>query len=168
MSRFVPFAVALAACAPQAIPPASPPAAIILSVGAIETDAAGRCFARTAAPTQTNIVEETIEVVPELRGPDGAVVNPAVFRTVTRPRTVVTGEGQRFETVCPPVYTEAFVATLQRSLLIRRAYDGPITGQFDDATRLAVQQFQRADSIDSPLLAVRTARALGILAVTRG
>ena len=172
MSRFAPLmpvVLILAACTPPSPSPASsqPAAPIVVSLGDIETDATGRCFARTAPPTQTNIVEELIEVVPEERGPDGTVINPAVFRTITRPQTVATGEGQRFETVCPPIYTETFVSTLQRALLIRRGYEGPITGQYDEATSLAVQQVQRGDGIDSPLLAVTTARALGILEVTR-
>ena len=165
MLRIVPLAVLLAACAPQAEAPA--PAPIVASFGAIETDAAGRCFARAAAPTRTDIVEEMIEVVPETRAADGSLVNPAVFRTVTRPRTTAVGEGARFETVCPPVYTEAFVASLQRALLIRRAYEGPITGQYDAPTRQAVQQVQAAAGVDSPLLSVTTARSLGILEVDR-
>ena len=167
MFRFAPFALALTACTAPAPDPASAPAPIVVSLGEIETDAEGRCFARTAPPTRTDIVEEMIEVAPAQRGPDGAVVNPAVFRTVSRPQTVATGEGRRFETVCPPLYTEAFVSTLQRALLIRRAYAGPISGQYDETTRLAVEQFQRDRGTDSRLLAVQTARDLGILEIRR-
>lgn len=166
MRRVCLFAIAMTACTPQS-PATTAPAPIVLSLGEIDTDAAGRCFAYAAAPTQTNIVSELIQVVPEDRATDGTVRNPAVFRTVTRPKTVTTGQGQRFETVCPPIYTEAFVASLQRALLIRRAYAGPISGQYDAPTNLAVQSFQRDAGIDSPLLAVETARTLGILAVTR-
>lgn len=166
MHRLAPLVLMLAACAPQPAPD-TVPAPIVVSLGEIETDVAGRCFARTAPPTRTDIVEEMIEVVPEERAVDGSIVNPAVFRTITRPRTVATGEGARFETVCPPAYTEAFVATLQRALLIRRGYAGPITGQYDEATSLAVQQFQRGMGIDSPLLSVTTARDLGLLEVSR-
>ena len=168
MHRLAPLILLLAACAPQrGAAPAAPAAPIVVSLGEIETDVAGRCFARTAPPTRTDIVEEMIEVVPEERAPDGALINPAVFRTITRPRTVAIGTGQRFETVCPPIYTEAFVSTLQRALLIRRGYDGPITGRYDDATSLAVERFQRARDLDSPLLSVDTARDLGLLEVSR-
>jgi peptidoglycan hydrolase-like protein with peptidoglycan-binding domain len=59
------------------------------------------------------------------------------------------------------------VSTLQRALLIRRAYDGAITGQYDAATSLAVQSYQRRSGTDSPLLATAIARDLGILAVPR-
>ena len=140
---------------------------IVVSLGEIETDATGRCFALTTGPTQTNIVEELTEVVPADVAPDGTVRNPAIFRTITRPQTVTTGPGTRFETVCPPVYTDGFVSSLQRALLIRRAYAGPITGQYDEATSVAVQVFQRGSGIDSPLLAADTARHLGILEVPR-
>ena len=168
MFRLVPFALMLAACAPRSAPPSeTSPAPIVVSLGEIETDAAGRCFARTAPPTRTDIVEEMVEVVPEEPAADGSILTPAVFRSVTRPRTTATGDGTRFETVCPPVYTEAFVETLQRALLIRRGYDGPITGQYDAATRLAVERFQQARGTDSPLLSVATARDLGLLAVAR-
>jgi hypothetical protein len=167
MHRFLPFALLLSACTP--LPPQSGTgtAPIIVSLGDIETDAKGRCFARTEGPTQTNIISELIEVAPETRDAAGTVINPAVFRTITRPQTVKVGEGSRFETVCPPVYTAAFVSTLQRALLIRRAYDGPITGQYDAATSLAVQSYQRRSGTDSPLLATDIARDLGILAVPR-
>lgn len=157
----------LLGCAPQPGPAADAPAPIVVSLGNIDTDAAGRCYATTAGPTRTDIVAELIEVVPEERGADGAVANPAIYRNITRPQTVTTGPGTRFETVCPPVYTAAFVETLQRAMLIRRAYDGPITGRYDEATSLAVQVLQRKSGIDSPLLSVGTARALGIVAVPR-
>ncbi len=168
MHRFLPLALLLSACTPPADSSSAGAAPIVVSLGDIETDAKGSCFARTDGPTQTNIVSELIEVAPETRDAAGAVINPAVFRTITRPQTIKVGEGTRFETVCPPIYTEAFVSTLQRALLIRRAYDGPITGQYDAATSLAVQSYQRRSGTDSPLLATHVARELGILAVSRG
>ncbi len=156
--------LALVACTTTDSATEIAPAPIVVSLGEIETDALGRCYTMTAGPTQTNIVEELIEVAPEARAQDGTLVNPAVYRTITRPQTVTVGAGTRFETVCPPVYTAAFVSTLQRALLIRRAYDGQITGQYDETTSLAVQNFQRSDGLDSPLLGIKTARGLGIVA----
>ena len=159
--------LALAACTAQPSRDAVAPAEIVVSLGEIETDVTGRCFATSAGPTRTDIVNELIEVASAVRAADGSVTSPPVFRTVSRPQTISTGPGQRFETVCPPVYTAAFVSSLQRALLIRRGYDGPITGQYDEATSLAVQMFQRPNGIDSPLLGVDAARRLGILAVPR-
>lgn len=163
-----PVAVVVLLTGCGAVPGPDPVSApIVVAMGEIETDAAGRCFAVTAPPTQTAIVEDTVEVAPALRAADGTVTEAAVLRTVTRPQTVPIGPGTRFETLCPPVYSEAFVQTLQRALLIRRAYAGPISGHYDAATRDAVATFQRARQIDSPLLAVDVARDLGIYAVPR-
>ncbi len=139
----------------------------VISLGEIETQPDGRCFARMAGPTRTDIVTELVEVQPEVKDRNGVVTQPAIFRNVTGPKTVVTGQGARFETVCPQVYTPDFVATLQRALIVRRAYDGEVTGLMDEATSLALQQFQRGMDVDSPLLAMRVGRDLGIVAVPR-
>lgn len=157
---------ALLGCAmPQAAPP--DPASDLITLGAIETSADGVCFARNAAETRTVTEDVLIEVVPAVKDRNGVVTSPAVFRNVTRPQTIVTGEGARFETVCPPLLSEAFVTTLQRALRTRDAYSGDLNGHYDTATGLAVQRFQRDQGFDSPYLAVATARQLGILAVAR-
>lgn len=159
-------AAGLAAC--NAIAPAQPaslPADSVISLGEIETDASGQCYARSAGPTQTTIVTELVEVVPAVKDANGVVVTPAIFRNVTRPQTQRVGAGPRFETVCPQRLTPSFVETLQRALLVRRAYAGPISGDYDDATSLAVQQFQRGMGIDSGLLAVTVAQDLGLVAI---
>lgn len=161
-------AILLSGCAgvPPAPVPDTPPVGAI-SLGEISTDASGRCFARQAGPTQTTVVTELVEVMPEVRDRNGVLTTPGIFRNVTRPRTVQTGEGAPFETICPQIYTPDFVATLQRALIVRRAYDGQVTGLMDEATSLAVQQFQRQRGIDSPLLEIGVARDLGIVAVPR-
>ncbi len=159
----------LSACSGGVEPPVDIAAdqAPVISLGAIETDAAGRCFARMAGPTETQIVTELVEVQPAIKDRNGVVTTPAIFRNVTGPKTVRVGEGQRFETVCPQIYTPEFVATLQRALIVRRAYAGEVTGLMDEATSLSLQQFQRGMNIDSPLLAITVARDIGIVAVPR-
>lgn len=160
----------LAACQQSALPapPETSTPGTVISLGAIETDATGRCFARMAGPVQTTIVTELVEVMPAERDRNGVVTSPAIFRNVTRPQTVQTGPGARFETLCPQRLTADFVATLQRALIVRRAFAGPVTGNYDDATSLAVQQFQRNQGIDSPLLSIDVARQFGLVAaVTR-
>ena len=57
------------------------------------------------------------------------------------------------------------VAPLQRALIVRRAYTGPVSETYDAATQAAVAAFQRDRGIDSPLLSVDTARDLGVLAI---
>ena len=162
----LPLLFLLVACVSAPDPIGTPSASIDL--GGIRTDAQGRCFASQDGPTETRIVSELVEVVPEVRDANGVVVSAAIFRNQTRPRTVRSGEGATFETVCPQVYTLDFVATLQRALTVRQAYAGRVTGEYDAATSLAVQRFQRARGIDSPLLSVDVARELGVFAVGRG
>ena len=161
--------LAVASCTTTAVDPApsTPSAAQVISLGAIDTTADGTCFATSAAETETVTEDVVVEVVPAVKDRNGVVTSPAVFRNVTRPRTMITREGTRFETVCPPVLTVTFVTTLQRALQSRAAYSGPVNGQYDTATGLAVQRFQRDSGIDSPYLSVSTARQLGVLAVAR-
>ena len=159
----------LSNCAPQpdTAPPPSPSASgPMFAAGEIETDANGRCFTRTIEPTATRIIEEQIIVAPEVRAADGTITSPAIFRNVSGPRTVTVGEGDRFETLCPPQYTPELVATLQRALKARQAYAGPITGNFDTATRTAVRAFQTERGTDSTLVSVEVARRLGVVALS--
>ena len=71
-----------------------------------------------------------------------------------------------FETICPPGFTEEFVASLQRALAARGHYDGPVHGTLDAATGRAVQDFQRGNGPDSPLLAIDSARLLGLVVLS--
>jgi len=152
----------LLACVP---PP--PPANILIDVGQIETRADGRCFANDTAPA----VIETLRVQElesaEIRDASGSVTRPATFRTVIRQQIVRERAPIRFETVCPQNYTRDFVATLQRALTVRGFYTGPINGNLDDTTASAILVFQREVGPESVLLALQTARQLGIVALDR-
>ncbi len=74
-------------------------------------------------------------------------------------------EETAFRVPCPELMTNDFIATLQRALAARGHYDGPITGQADNATRSAVRTFQRTQGFDSPILTLQTAQRLGLLPV---
>ncbi|RYH01799.1 peptidoglycan-binding protein [Salipiger sp. IMCC34102] len=152
-----------AACA--APPPAEAPVPMVVFGAQIEVDATGTCYARADAPRRVDVVDTFEEVRPARRDAEGRVIEPAVVRKISTPREVVTGEGTRFEAVCPPVLTEDYVASLQRALLVRRAYAGPITGDYDGPTQDAVRLAQRTQGIDSAILSVATARSLGLTAV---
>jgi hypothetical protein len=134
-----------------------------LDLGEIETDANGRCFTRTARPTQTTIIQEQVLVVPEVRDANGTVTSPPVFRNITRPQTVEVGQGDRFETLCPPQYTPTLVATLQRALRVRGVYAGPINSTLDTATSAAISEFQQRSGRDSDVLDIAVARQLGVV-----
>lgn len=167
----VTFAALTAACTtPEPTPDTDVPpvpVANLIAEGEIDTTASGQCFARTAPPTRTRIVEEQIMIAPGVREPDGSFSQPPIFRNQTRPVTEPIGEGTRFETLCPPEYTPERIATLQRALKARLAYSGPITSVLDGPTRAAIQAFQVDQGFDSPLIARQLAETLGVVALGR-
>jgi hypothetical protein len=129
----------------------------------IESDSEGRCFGRDITPAVIETVTAQVLDKPAVLAEDGAVLSPAVYRSeitqqITRERQEVA-----FETLCPPAYTVDFVQTLQRALKARGYYAGEVHGHLDAATGRAVQEFQRTDGPDSPLLWIATARELGIV-----
>lgn len=166
-----PLLCAALACTPVPPPsepvPALPPVQNLITDGEIETTVSGQCFARTAPPTRTRIIEEQVLVTPGVRGEDGTFTSPPIFRNQTRPVTEPIGEGTRFETLCPPEYTPERVATLQRALKARLAYNGPITSVLDAGTRAAIQAFQTPQGFDSPLIQRGIAETMGIVSLDR-
>ncbi len=150
----------LGACTPATLPAETPP--LLLAAG-IETDAEGRCFGRDVSPAVIETVTEQVLDRPALRAADGTILQPAAYRTVTRQEIVRERQEVAFETLCPPAYTPEFVETLQRALAARGFYTGPINGLMDRNTGRAVQDFQRRNGPDSPLLSIRTARSLGLV-----
>ena len=155
--------IALVGCATAPPPPPESPVAAP-SVANLESTFDGRCFAQTAPQVVTKIVTEQVMVIPETVSPDGSITSPPVFRNQTRPVSETLNPGIRFETLCESELTFDRVATLQRALKARLAYDGPITGIYDAATGQAVQAFQKGDGFDSPQLARSVGQRLGIVA----
>jgi len=133
----------------------------------ISHDAEGRCWGRDIAPAVIQTVTAHEVDTPAVLAPDGTVLTPATYRSVTRQEIVRERGEQAFETICPPVYTEDFVASLQRALAARGFYRGEVNGVMDTATGRAVQDFQREDGPDSPLLSIAAARRLGLIELTR-
>ena len=153
--------LALTACGgpDPAVAPLEPPR--------IESDAEGRCHGQAITPAviETETVQELDTA--EVRDAEGRLVTPATYRSVVRQRIRRERQVVRFETLCPPAYTPAFVASLQRALATRGYYDGPANGVMDAALGRAVQDFQRADGPDSDLLSLASARRLGLVALSR-
>ena len=65
---------------------------------------------------------------------------------------------------CPEDMTDAFIKSLQRALAVRGYMAHEITGDADTRTRAAVRAYQAARGFDSPVLTLRTARELGLIA----
>lgn len=156
-------ALMLAACA--APPPPAPDIPAFLTAG-IRIGPGGTCFATDTTPAVIETVTEQVIDRPAVLGADGSVVTPASVRTVTRQEITRERSEISFETPCPPAYTADFVESLQRALALRGFYDGPVTGLMDVATGRAVQDYQRRSGPDSPILAIATARELGLVVLT--
>jgi len=137
-----------------------------LATAEIETDADGRCFGRDVTPAQIETVTAQVRDREEVRDAAGAVLLPATYRSETRQQIVRERQEVLFETICPPGFTQEFVASLQRALAARGHYDGPVHGTLDAATGRAVQDFQRGNGPDSPLLAIDSARLLGLVVLS--
>lgn len=88
----------------------------------------------------------------------------ARFGTAPRSgQTVI--EEVAFRVPCPEQITPDFVRVLQRALQVRGHYSGEINGRADDATRAAVQDFQRRNGFNSPILTLDTAVSLGLVPI---
>lgn len=161
------MAVLLSGCA--ASPPPPPAGAVIPAfiTDELQIGPDGLCYATDTTPAVIETVTAQVQDQPAVLAADGTVVTPASYRTVTRQAITRERTEIRFETLCPPAYTEAFVQSLQRALALRGFYDGPVTGVMDVATGRAVQDFQREGGPDSPILSIAAARTLGLARLTQ-
>jgi hypothetical protein len=123
----------------------------------------GGCFATDPTPAVIETTIEDVLVSPAVVGTDGSITSPAQFRSVTRQNIVQERRDVRFKTPCPPVMDEAFLATLQRALKARGHYSGPINSTMDEQTTAAIRSYQSANGLNSAVLSMATARALGLL-----
>lgn len=148
-------ALALAAsCGEEADPPMR--ASVLFSDAETPQGAPdGTCWHRLTQPALVETVIEQVEV-------NGG------FRTETRQRILRERKVAWFETPCPEDLPPDFVASLQRALAARGAYDGPVTGRLDPATGAAVRTWQTArGGPDSPVPARATLEALGLVPLRR-
>lgn len=127
----------------------------------------GTCWGKTVSPAVVERVSQRVEVTPAKVNPDGTIAELPVYETQDRQVIVTPRKENWFETPCADVLTPEFIATLQRALAARGIYSGAVTQTIDPATQAAVQRFQRTQGLDSPVLALSTARTLGLIAVPR-
>lgn len=154
-------ALALAACTPTTD-------ADVSRADARPADAApGACYARDLSPAVIETVTDQVLVTGAVRDAEGRVLSPAVYQTVTRQEIVQERQELWFETPCERDLTPDFVDSLQRALAARGLYTGPINGRMTQATRSAVRAYQAPRGLDSNIVSMETARALGLAAVER-
>jgi hypothetical protein len=165
-------ALGLVACAappPRVVPPVTTPAfdaALVTTEPKPRTD---QCWHRMGRPALFETVTEQVLVTPEVRDATGAVITAAVFRTETRQSELRARQQVWFQIPCrADVASEAvFVASLQRALKARGLFGGEVTGAMDDATENAVMRYQAANGLESSVLSLAAAQALGLVAVPR-
>lgn len=127
----------------------------------------GTCWGKSVSPAVIETVTEQILVQPAEITTDGHVVQPAIYRTETLQRIVKERRETWFEAPCPAQLTGEFIASVQRALQARGLYAGRVTGIMDGRTRAAIRRYQSEQGLDSGILALETARQLGLIAVTR-
>ena len=128
----------------------------------------GECWADAVTPAvyETDTTHRLLRAAQPAR--DGHPAQPAEYQTVTRQRIVQDRQNVWFRTPCPADMTPDFIGTLQRALLARGYYSGPLTGAMDPPTKAALRHFQSDHGLDSAILSLGAARMLGLITYNLG
>ena len=125
----------------------------------------GTCWAKEVTPAIIETVTHQVMLQPAQVLADGAVLQPAVYKTETRQAIVRERRETWFRRPCDDVMTPKFIASLQRALAARGMYHGKISATMDTRTRAAVRRYQQPQGLDSGILSLAAARKLGLVAV---
>ncbi|MCP5074960.1 MAG: peptidoglycan-binding protein [Rhodobacteraceae bacterium] len=125
------------------------------------------CFAHEYTPAIIETVTEKTPLTParvaiDIETGETEIIRPATFDTVTVQRIIQEREELWFETLCPQLYSERFVNSLQRALRARGFYSGELTGWMDVQTNIAIKLYQRKFGLNSQILALKTAEEFGL------
>ena len=162
--------IALAACVPAgeqdafADPLSAGDSTVAVTRGAGPPDADPlACYGRKSTPAVIETVTEQIMLQPPEIGADGAARAPAVFVTETHHRIVRERRDLWFEVPCALESGDTeFIASLQRALMARGLYAGPVTGEMNRRTARAIRAFQAPQGLDSEILSLAVAQQLGL------
>ncbi|MEP1356193.1 MAG: peptidoglycan-binding domain-containing protein [Tateyamaria sp.] len=127
----------------------------------------GTCWDKTVSPAIVETVTRKVLLQPAQISSDGRIQAAPVYKDETYQEVVKPREATWHEIPCAADLTPEFVSSLQRALGARDYYRGPVTGELDNATKDAVQRYQRDEGIENKTLSVATARRLGLIAVPR-
>jgi len=155
--------LALAACQPVPGVSVPPPGLAEAPPGAPP----GTCWGKQVSPAVIETVTEQVQTAPAVTAPDGRIVTPARYATETRQAIVEERRVRWIETPCPEDLPRDFIASLQRALMARGLHEGPVTGRMDRRTRAAIRAYQAGRGLDSDILSLESARALGLVALPR-
>ena len=129
--------------------------------------APGTCWGKTVSPAVVETVTRKVLLQPAQISSDGRVQAPPIYKDETRQEVVKPRRDTWYEIPCAADLTPEFVASLQRALAARGYYRGPATGEMDNATKTAIQRYQRDEGLNSKTLSVAAARKLGLIAVVQ-
>lgn len=125
----------------------------------------GSCWERRVTPAIIETVTLQEVVTPAVTGANGAILQPAAYRTETRQQIVRPRAISWVETPCPAQMTPEFIASVQRALEARGFYSGMATGRMDGPTLAAIRLYQQDLGIEAAGLSLEAARRLGLVAV---
>lgn len=121
------------------------------------------CYGQQSTPAVIETVTEQVMLQPPQIATDGTVREPAIFVTETQQRIVRERRELWFEVPCALELGDAdFIASLQRALIARGHYAGPVTGEMNRRTARAVRAFQAPQGLDSEILSLAAAKQLGL------
>lgn len=126
----------------------------------------GACYGKDVTPAVIRREHARKLVAPPVIGPAGNVISPAQYEDSVSDTVVEGRKTVYFETPCPPRWTPDFIASLQRALAVRGLYHGAVSGQLDTETRRAIRAFQLGRGLNSAILSIESARALGLVEVS--
>ena len=126
---------------------------------------AGACWGHDTISAVIETVTETVLDQPELRDANGNITRPASYQSTARQRILHDREAAYIRTPCYDQLTPDTIATLQRALKARGYYVGPLTGVLDAPTQTAIRHYQAGHGLDTPVLSLKAAQTLGLVAV---
>lgn len=128
----------------------------------------GECWANAVTPAvfETDTTHALVRAAKPAS--PGHPAEPAEYQTVTRQRIVQDREHVWFRSPCPEIMTPDFIGSLQRALYARDYYRGAFTGEMDAPTKAALRRYQAQLGLDSGILALGTARLLGLVSYNFG
>ncbi|MBI1171888.1 peptidoglycan-binding protein [bacterium] len=166
-------ALCLSACA-EAIPVASPTTedlsgeAIARGPNGPPSLPVGACWGHDTIPAVIETVTQTVQDQPELRDAAGKLVRPASYNSFARQRILQDRREVYVRTPCYNQLTPDTIVTLQRALKARGYYQQPLTGELDLATMAAIRHYQADHGLDTSVLSLKAALALGLVIADRG
>lgn len=139
------------------------------AVNGVAVGETGPVNCKVTDTTPALIETRTVQLLetPAVLNPDGSTATPARYRSESSPRIVQKRQLVEIETPCQALGDPDFIASLQRALKARGHMYGTINGLMDRQTLQAVRSYQAGRGLNSDVLSLGSARALGLVAQPR-